>query len=277
MHCADPVSLYIITQPNDKDRLRPLVRIVVNMIVRRLADKMEFQNGRPKPTYKHKLLAMIDEFPTLRKLEILQESLAFVAGYGIKCYLISQDINQLKSRETGYLKIAHGYATTSHSSQGLTANFAVVFGAAFDQKSLYVSHSRARERVDTYVPSKEAFLTRAERAQGERLGVLEAIANATKEQGGEMPQELKIGDEVNWLYEPRGGYGYVTPVAGMVTKIGPQKVQIRVAKRVDSQWVGVRRWVRPERLTRRVGSAGEAERILNAGFRGIPQAKLSTK
>jgi glucoamylase len=24
-----------------------------------------------------------------------------------------------------------------------------------------------------------------------------------------MLQELKIGDEVNWLYEPRGGYGYV--------------------------------------------------------------------
>src|ERR1700751_2949922 len=102
MHYADPVSLYIITQPNDKDRLRPLVRIVVNMIVRLLADKMEFENGRPKPTYQHKLLAMIDEFPALGKLEILQQSLAFVAGYGIKCYLIAQDINQLKSRETGY-------------------------------------------------------------------------------------------------------------------------------------------------------------------------------
>jgi type IV secretion system protein VirD4 len=82
---TDPVSLYIITQPNDKARLRPLVRIVVNMIVRLLADKMEFEKGRPKPTYKHKLLAMIDEFPALGKLEILQESLAFVAGYGIKC------------------------------------------------------------------------------------------------------------------------------------------------------------------------------------------------
>src|ERR1700693_3832909 len=55
-----------------------------------LVDKMEFENGRPKPAYKHKLLAMIDEFPALGKLEILQESLAFVAGYGIKCYLISQ-------------------------------------------------------------------------------------------------------------------------------------------------------------------------------------------
>jgi type IV secretion system protein VirD4 len=102
MHHADPVSLYIITQPNDKERLRPLVRIVVNMIVRLLADKMAFENGRPKPAYKHKLLAMIDEFPALGKLEILQQSLAFVAGYGIKCYLIAQDINQLKSRETGY-------------------------------------------------------------------------------------------------------------------------------------------------------------------------------
>jgi hypothetical protein len=32
----------------------------------------------------------------------VQSGLAFVAGYGIKCYLISQDINQLNSRETGY-------------------------------------------------------------------------------------------------------------------------------------------------------------------------------
>jgi hypothetical protein len=32
-------GFYMITQPNDKDRLRPLVRIVVNMIVRLLADK----------------------------------------------------------------------------------------------------------------------------------------------------------------------------------------------------------------------------------------------
>jgi type IV secretion system protein VirD4 len=102
MNYVDPISLYIVTKPNDKARLKPLVRIVVNMIVRLLADKLDFENGRPKPSYKHRLLAMIDEFPALGKLEILQESLAFVAGYGIKCYLISQDINQLKSRETGY-------------------------------------------------------------------------------------------------------------------------------------------------------------------------------
>lgn len=102
MNHVDPVSLYIITQPNDKARLRPLVRIMITMIVRLLADKMDFQNGLPIAHYKHRLLMMLDEFPSLGKLEILQESLAFVAGYGIKCYLICQDINQLKSRETGY-------------------------------------------------------------------------------------------------------------------------------------------------------------------------------
>jgi len=126
MNDDDPVSLYIVTQPNDKARLRPLVRILMNMIVRLLADKMEFERVtnemswwrklltsigigeaeqsqvRSKKGYKHRLLGMIDEFPSLGKLEILQESLAFVAGYGIKFYLICQDLNQLKSRETGY-------------------------------------------------------------------------------------------------------------------------------------------------------------------------------
>jgi type IV secretion system protein VirD4 len=126
MNDDSPVSLYIVTQPVDKGRLRPLVRVMLNMIVRLLADKMEFERvkaGMPwwrrllakvgfdqvtttyvrgKKGYKHRLLGMIDEFPTLGKLEIMQESLAFVAGYGIKFYLICQDINQLKSRETGY-------------------------------------------------------------------------------------------------------------------------------------------------------------------------------
>ena len=102
MHHDDPVSLYIVTQPSDKARLRPLVRVLLNMTVRLLADKMEFKDGRPVAYYKHRLLLMLDEFPSLGKLPILQESLAFVAGYGIKCYLICQDISQLKSREQGY-------------------------------------------------------------------------------------------------------------------------------------------------------------------------------
>lgn len=102
MHHDTPVSLYIVTQPVDKDRLKPLVRLVITMIIRKLADGLTFEDGRPKANYKHKLLGMIDEFPSLGKLEILQESLAFLAGYGIRMYLITQDINQLTSEKTGY-------------------------------------------------------------------------------------------------------------------------------------------------------------------------------
>jgi type IV secretion system protein VirD4 len=104
MHHEDPVSLYIITQPNDKARLRPLVRVLVNMIMRLLADKIKFERGQPALDYKHRLLMMLDEFSSLGRLEIIQESLAYVAGYGIKCYIIVQDINQLQSREIGYGK-----------------------------------------------------------------------------------------------------------------------------------------------------------------------------
>ncbi|WP_295448858.1 type IV secretory system conjugative DNA transfer family protein [uncultured Thiodictyon sp.] len=105
------VSLYIITQPNDKARLRPLVRVMINMVVRLLADKMTFEKGRPVASYDHRLLLMLDEFPSLGKLDIMQESLAFIAGYGIKAYLICQDINQLRSRETGY---GHDESITSN-------------------------------------------------------------------------------------------------------------------------------------------------------------------
>jgi type IV secretion system protein VirD4 len=102
MHHEAPISLYIVTRPADKARLRPLLRILLNMIVRLLAERIEFEHGRPKPAYRHRLLMMLDEFPSLGRLEVLQESLAWLAGYGIKCYLICQDINQLKSSKTGY-------------------------------------------------------------------------------------------------------------------------------------------------------------------------------
>lgn len=81
-----PVSLYIITNPTDKDRLRPLTRVLINMICRLSAQTME---------HEHKLLMMLDEFPSLGKLEIIQESLAFLAGYGFVFYLICQDMDQL--------------------------------------------------------------------------------------------------------------------------------------------------------------------------------------
>ena len=97
MNHDDPVALYIITQPTDKSRLRSLIRLLLTMILRVLADKQGFERGRVVANYKHKLLLMLDEFPSFGRLEIMQESLAFIAGYGIKAYLILQDLTQLQA------------------------------------------------------------------------------------------------------------------------------------------------------------------------------------
>lgn len=89
-------SLYLVVPPSDKDRLKPLLRLVINQVVRRLTEKMEFDDtGASKSRFPHKMLLLIDEFPALGKLEIFEEALAFVAGYGLKALLITQDLSQL--------------------------------------------------------------------------------------------------------------------------------------------------------------------------------------
>ena len=54
MHSEEPVTLYIVTEPVDKQRLQPLVRILVNMIVRLSATGLSFEGGMPKPKYRHR-------------------------------------------------------------------------------------------------------------------------------------------------------------------------------------------------------------------------------
>ena len=95
MNDEKPVSLYLVVPPSDKDRLRPLIRLMINQVVRGLTEKMEFKDGRSVTAHKHRLLLMLDEFPSLGKLDVFEESLAFIAGYGLKAYLIIQDISQL--------------------------------------------------------------------------------------------------------------------------------------------------------------------------------------
>jgi type IV secretion system protein VirD4 len=80
---------------------------------------MEFKDGEQVKTYKHRLLLMLDEFPSLGRLQIFEEALAFIAGYGIKSYLIIQDIAQLHKiygkdeALTGNCHVKIAYATSN--------------------------------------------------------------------------------------------------------------------------------------------------------------------
>lgn len=100
MNYEAPVSLYLVIRPSDIDRLRPLIRLILNIILRRLTEDMEFEGGRSVANYNYHLLLMMDEFTSLGRLEIFERSLAFMAGFGLKAYFIVQDLTQLHSAYT---------------------------------------------------------------------------------------------------------------------------------------------------------------------------------
>lgn len=92
-----PVTLYMIAQPEDKAKALPIMRLLIAMIVQKNATGLEVKDGSMKASYKHKLLMLIDEFPSFGRIQSIQDGISYVAGYGIKMYLIVQDIMQLKS------------------------------------------------------------------------------------------------------------------------------------------------------------------------------------
>ena len=105
-----PVTLYIVIPPSDIDRLRPLIRVIFNIMLRRFTSEMHFGKDRDDKGYKHRLLLMLDEFTSIGKLDILEKSLAFMAGYGLKCFIVVQDLTQLQQaygREESVMSNCH--------------------------------------------------------------------------------------------------------------------------------------------------------------------------
>lgn len=87
-----PVSLYLVVPPSDISRTKPLVRLILNQIGRRLTESLDGSDGIAR---RHKLLLMLDEFPALGRLDFFETALAFMAGYGIRSFLIAQSLNQI--------------------------------------------------------------------------------------------------------------------------------------------------------------------------------------
>ena len=90
-----PVSLYLVLNPTNIQRLKPLVRLFISQLVFILMPEMEFSGGQMKAPYKHRLLLLLDEFPALGKLGIFEQAIAYFGGWNIKAYLICQDKAQL--------------------------------------------------------------------------------------------------------------------------------------------------------------------------------------
>src|SRR6185436_15730253 len=76
------VSLYLVVPPSDISRTRPLVRLILNQIARRLTETLPESRAASRP----RLLLMLDEFPALGRLDFFETSRAF---------MVAQSLNQI--------------------------------------------------------------------------------------------------------------------------------------------------------------------------------------
>lgn len=92
---ARPVSLYLVIPPEEISRLKALLRLVLNQILKRLTEIAGQRQGPNNQVYGRRVLLMLDEFPQLGKLDFFEHALAYIRGYGIKACLVAQSLNQI--------------------------------------------------------------------------------------------------------------------------------------------------------------------------------------
>ena len=164
-----PVSLYLVVPPSDISRTKPLIRLVLNQIGRRLTEHLHAENGA-NAAGRHKLLMMLDEFPALGRLDFFETSLAFLAGYGVRAFLIAQSLNQIEKaygEHNAILDNCHVRVAFATNDERTAKRISDALGTATEQRAMrnYAGHRLAPWLAHVMVSRQEtarALLTPGE-------------------------------------------------------------------------------------------------------------------
>ncbi len=164
-----PVSLYLVVPPSDISRTKPLIRLVLNQIGRRLTEHLHAENGA-NAAARHKLLMMLDEFPALGRLDFFETSLAFLAGYGVRAFLIAQSLNQIEKAygdHNAILDNCHVRVAFATNDERTAKRISDALGTATEQRAMrnYAGHRLAPWLAHVMVSRQEtarALLTPGE-------------------------------------------------------------------------------------------------------------------
>jgi len=101
----------------------------------------------PKPR-RHQLLMMLDEFPALGRLDFFETSLAFMAGYGVRAFLIAQSLNQIEKaygEHNAILDNCHVRVAFSTNDENTARRISEALGVATEQRAMrnYAGHRLA--------------------------------------------------------------------------------------------------------------------------------------
>jgi len=144
MNYKTPVSLYLVVPPADITSLSPLIKILLLQMVNILTPEIDYIN---KKGHKWKMLMLLDEFPAIGKLEVLEKGIGYVAGYGMKMMLILQSLDQLfkiYGKENGFLSNCQAQVFYT-SNDETTAN--------------YVSKLLGKETIEQFTQSNKTVGT----------------------------------------------------------------------------------------------------------------------
>jgi type IV secretion system protein VirD4 len=87
----EKVTVYVGLTPDNIQRLEPLMKVFYQQATEFLTRKIPKKDEEP-----HGVLFVMDEFPTLGKMEQFQTGIAYFRGYNVRLFLIIQDTEQLK-------------------------------------------------------------------------------------------------------------------------------------------------------------------------------------
>lgn len=94
-NCDRPISFYFTVPFSDLERLSPIVKIIITLILRRLTEGTS-TFGSSKLAYD--LLLLLDEFPTLGKFPVIAEMMGLLRSYHVYVLIVCQALNQIVDR-----------------------------------------------------------------------------------------------------------------------------------------------------------------------------------
>ena len=138
-----PVSLYLVVPPSDISRTRPLVRLMLNQIGRRLTE----DHGAPRKE-RQQVLLMLDEFPALGRLDFFETALGYMAGYGLRAFLIAQSLNQITKaygQENSILDNCHVRVAFANNDERTAKRVSDALGSTTELRAMknYAGHRLA--------------------------------------------------------------------------------------------------------------------------------------
>jgi type IV secretion system protein VirD4 len=128
-----PMTIYLGVMPRDIARLSPLLNIFVQQTFDGLLGRLP---GSREP---HQLLALLDEFTALGRLENVEKGIAYFAGYNIILAPVIQDLSQLEE--------VYGQAVTETFLS--TANIRIAYAQNSLKTAKYLSEELGVRTVRT--------------------------------------------------------------------------------------------------------------------------------